>query len=143
MANTGDVAGDKNTSTGFVLVERDDVLIAAYGVYVSPQQWKEVVVALRDSLSAKPKRVLIQDTTLMESLGPRERKAVADARHELKTIYQQMTSGICYVIKSRLIRAAVQATFWLEAPPVEHKVCQTRADALVWAESIRARGRPG
>jgi hypothetical protein len=130
------ISGAETTSpmeSGWSLVSEDEkIILWEVRGDMSSQQWSDFLQAVTVRLHKGPRRFFVYDTTQLTNFRPECRKIVAEVRGKLKQAYAHGALGAIYLVKSKLVRGALQATFWLQKPTADYLVCGTREEAFKW-----------
>jgi hypothetical protein len=80
--------------------------------------------------------VVLLDTTALSSIpSAPTRHAIGKWQHRHEEETKTWCAGTAIVISSRLVRGALMAMEWVQAPPIEHFYPATRREGLDWCIS--------
>ena len=80
--------------------------------------------------------VLVFDLTLATIPNAAQRRKLAAHMHEHEARIRSRVRGVGVVVSSAPMRGAITAIFWMAAPPIPHRVFQSRSLAVEWASSL-------
>jgi hypothetical protein len=126
----------------YAIDEDGEMFIVSLHGDMTIEQWRDFLTMVSERMDRQPKFVFVVDALGLTSFASEARKAVVDWRKQNHQKYPQAFYGISYVIKSAMIRGALQAGFWIMRPPVPYVISATREGALQWAASVMRRGKP-
>lgn len=97
-------------------------------------EYHDTTLALIRARRAPTVTIIDASQSVISSAG--QRKLQAEWMRENQHLLAQFTVGIAFVIRSAIIRGAVQAVLWLQPLPMPHAVVTSLEQAEVWAEEM-------
>jgi hypothetical protein len=116
---------------------RGSIVVASFNGVVTDAELDAYHESLHASMIAqRGPIVMIVDATHAISGGTAQRARQAAWMKENEHLLALHRAGTAYVVRSALMRTAVQAVLWIQPLPTPHVVVTSLAQAEVWAEEM-------